>query len=114
MSTTELQSKRSNPNARQQLGVRKEADPSPPNHGGTEFLTYPRQVTSSRLDWVVVLRVVPQGPQCPTRKILYWGPLLLGYKQTKVEPQPASNEQNTLGSNAATKQKLSRNQHASI
>ena len=35
------------------------------------------------------------------------------YNQTKVEPQPVSNEQNTLGSNAATKEKLSRNQHAS-
>ena len=39
LSTTELQSKRSNPNARRQMGVRKEAAPSPPNHGGDEFLT---------------------------------------------------------------------------
>ena len=35
------------------------------------------------------------------------------YNQTKVEPQPVSNEQNTLGSNAATKERLSRNQGAS-
>ena len=45
----ELQSKRSNPNARRQLGVRKEDTPSPPNHRVDEFLTYPRQVTSSGL-----------------------------------------------------------------
>ena len=36
---SELQPKRSNPNARRQLGVRKEAAPSPPNHGGDGFLT---------------------------------------------------------------------------
>ena len=39
MSTTELQSKRSNPNARLQMGVRMEAAPLPPNHGGHGFLT---------------------------------------------------------------------------
>jgi hypothetical protein len=72
----ELQSKRSNPNARWQLGVRKEAAPSPPNHGVDEFLTYTRQVTSSGQDWGLVFRVVLQGPRCPARKILYWGPML--------------------------------------
>ena len=65
---SELQSKKSNPNARRRLGVRKEAAPSPPNHGGDEFLTCPRQVTSSGQDWGLVFRVVPEGPQCPTRK----------------------------------------------
>jgi hypothetical protein len=45
---SKLQSKRSNPNARWQLGVRKEAAPSPPNHGGDEFLTCPRHLTIVR------------------------------------------------------------------
>ena len=42
LSTTKLQSKRSNPNARRQMGVRnfnREAAPLPPNHGGDGFLT---------------------------------------------------------------------------
>ena len=38
------------------MGVRMEAAPLPPNHGGDEFLTEVRQVTSSGQDWVVVLR----------------------------------------------------------
>jgi hypothetical protein len=47
---SKLQSKRSNPNARWLLGVRKEATHSPPNHGGDEFLTCPRQVTIAGQD----------------------------------------------------------------
>jgi hypothetical protein len=39
LSTSELQYKRSNPNARRQMGVRQEADPLPSNHGGDGFLT---------------------------------------------------------------------------
>ena len=39
LSTSELQSKRSNPNARLQMGVHQEAAPLPPNHGGDGFLT---------------------------------------------------------------------------
>ncbi len=62
MSTTELQSKRSNPNAQWQLGVLKEAAPSPPNHGGDGFLTCPRQAAIPGQDWVVAFRGVPKGP----------------------------------------------------
>jgi hypothetical protein len=41
---------RSNPNARRQMGVRMEAAPLPPNHGGDGFLTKARQVTSLAVD----------------------------------------------------------------
>ena len=44
---SKLQSKKSNPIARRQVGVRKEDAPSPPNHRDDEFLTCPRQVASS-------------------------------------------------------------------
>ena len=64
---SKLQSKRSNPNARWQLGVlsqlTEEADPSPPNHGGDGVLTCPRQVTiAAGQDWGSALAVVPEGP----------------------------------------------------
>jgi hypothetical protein len=61
---SKLQSKRSNPNVRQQLGVLKEAVPSPPNHRGDRdgFLTCPRQVTIAGQDWASALAVVPEGP----------------------------------------------------
>jgi hypothetical protein len=61
LSTTELQSKRSNPNTRRQLGDLMEAAPSPPNHRGDEFLTYPRQAAIRGQDWGSALTVVPQG-----------------------------------------------------
>ena len=61
LSTTKLQSKRSNPNARRQLGDLMEADPSPPNHRVNKFLTYPRQAAIRGQDWGSALTVVPQG-----------------------------------------------------
>jgi len=87
LSTTKLQSKRSNPNARRQLGVRKEATPLPPNHGGDEFLTEVRQVTSSGQDWASVLRGL-SGDKEPLHGNSYTG--VQCYNQTKVEPQPVS------------------------
>ena len=61
LSTTELQSKRSNPNARRQLGDLMEDAPSPPNHGGDEFLSCPRQAAIRGQAWASALAVVPQG-----------------------------------------------------
>jgi hypothetical protein len=61
LSTTKLQSKRSDPNARLQLGDLKEAVPSPPNHRHDEFLTGPRQAPIRGQDWGSALTVVPQG-----------------------------------------------------
>ena len=60
---SKLQSKRSNPNARRQVGVRKEAAPLPPNHGGDEFLTYARQVTSSGQNWGLAFRGLPRDKE---------------------------------------------------
>ena len=40
----------------------KEAAPSPPNHGGDEFLTCPRQAAIVGQDWASALAVVSEGP----------------------------------------------------
>jgi hypothetical protein len=66
---SELQSKRSNPNARRQLRDLKETAPSPPNHGVNEFLTCPRQaaIVGQDTGCCVYNSTRAEGPM-PTRK----------------------------------------------
>ena len=106
LSTTELQSKRSNPNARRQLGVRKEAAPLPPNHGSEATSFSPKSGIFGAFGALFLALTSPRRHFTKTSGVTDKWSYLAGSELTEGVVEHSKVQSFKLRSNSNTRQQL--------